>query len=503
MAPKSSYSRMSSMATFTLKLNFPGNILVRFVSFIVLVFLARFAYIFTLKGKSCNSGGFCFLPENLIAGSNPTPVELPESVTDLRNYYNSVFRDLITDGFLTLNSQSLCIETLTGQDVEALVDVGVIDSIGISLKSSPPLVRHGYAHHQPFDNNTFHFEFAGNGVLDRSSKPAEFAEEVSRTLKPGGIFVIHTISKDDYSLSSLIQLFNSFKFIRSIEINSFATWQPRIRQVIFEKVTRFEPMTTKNTCVEKCGNYCFTPAYKRELIRKAESLIDKEPLKPWIELKRNMRNVKYLSSMVDISFKNRYIYVDVGAKSYSSSIGSWFNRRYPKQNKTFEVYAIEADREFHDEYRRKGVNLLPYAAWLRNETLFYEIARVQTRKNVEKGRGMGRVQSAQSSLNFLWDSDKIVGFDFGRWLMSLVDQERRDYLVVKMDVEGNEFHLVQKLIESGAICLIDELFLECHYNRWQRCCPGKRSTKYDKTYTQCLELFFSLRDNGILVHQWW
>ncbi|XP_055831730.1 uncharacterized protein LOC129900733 [Solanum dulcamara] len=488
------------MATFTLKLNFLGNILVRFVSFIVLVFLARFACIFTVKGKSCNSGDFCFLPETLtlnIAGSNPNSisgdVELPDYGTDLRNYYYSVFLDLISDGFLSLNSQSLCIETFTGKDIEALIDVGVINSIGIFHKSSPPLIRYGYGHHQPFDDNTFHFEFAGNGVLDRSSKPVEFAKEVSRTLKPGGIFVIHTISKDDYSLNSLIQLFNSLKLIKSIEIDSFATWQPRIRQVIFKKVTRFEPM------IRRTKNTCFIPEYKRELIRKAESLIDEEPLKPWIKLKRN---VNYLSSMVDISFKNKYIYVDVGARSYSSSIGSWFNRQYPKQNKTFEVYAIEADREFHDEYRRKGVNLLPYAAWLRNETLFFEIARVQTRKNVEKGRGMGRVQSAQSSLNFLWDSDKIVGFDFAGWLMSLVDEEK-DYLVVKMDVEGSEFHLVQKLIESGAICLIDELFLECHYNRWQRCCPGKRSTKYDKTYKQCLELYSSLRDIGILVHQLW
>ncbi|KAJ8553047.1 hypothetical protein K7X08_020440 [Anisodus acutangulus] len=470
------------METFTLKPNFLGNILVRLVSFVILVFLARFAYIFTVKGnKSCNSGDFCFIPETLTIS-----VELPDSGTGHRNYYYSVFQDLIADGYLSPNSQSLCIETLTGQDVAALIDIGVFDSMGIYNKSS-----------QPFDDNTFDFEFAGNGVLDRSEQPVEFVKEVSRTLKPGGILVIHTIAKDNYSLNSLVQLFNNCKLVRSLEIDSYAMWQPSIRQVIFKKVTGLEQMDFK-----KSRNYCVVPEYKRELIRKAEGIIVKEPLKPWITLKRNLRNVKYLSEMVDISFKNRYIYVDVGARSYSSSIGSWFNRQYPKQNKTFEVYAIEADKEFHDEYRKKGVNLLPYAAWLRNETLFFEIMREQTRKSVEKGRGMGRVQSAQSSLNFVGDLNKILGFDFAGWLMSLVNEES-DYLVVKMDVEGTEFHLIPKLIESGAICLIDELFLECHYNRWQRCCPGKRSTKYDKTYTECLELFSSLRDIGILVHQWW
>ncbi|XP_060175438.1 uncharacterized protein LOC132606114 [Lycium barbarum] len=447
--------------------NFLSNILVRLISFILLVFLARFAYIFTVKNNKS--------PETLT-------LALTNSISGAghRNYYYSVFDDLIADGFLSPNSQSLCIETLTGDDVAALIDIGVVDTIGISHRSL-----------QPFDENTFDFEFAGNGVLDRSENPVEFAKEVSRTLKPEGILVIHTLSKDSYSLNSLIQLFDNCKLVRARDIDSFDTWQAPIRQVIFQKnkvVTGFES--------KKLRNYCVVPEYKRELIRKAEGIIVKEPLKPWITFKRNLRNVKYLSSMVDISFKNRYIYVDVGARSYS-----WFNTQYPKQNKTFEVYAIEADKEFHEEYRKKGVHILPYAAWLRNETLFFEITREQTRKNVEKGRGMGRVQSAQSSLNFLGDSDKILGFDFAGWLMSLV--EERNYLVVKMDVEGTEFHLITKLIESGAICLIDELFLECHYNRWQRCCPGKRSTKYDKTYTQCLELFTSLRDIGILVHQWW
>lgn len=89
--------------------------------------------------------------------------------------------------------------------------------------------------------------------------------------------------------------------------------------------------------------------YKRDKIANAESLIEEEPLKPWITLKMNMKNVKYLPSMVDISVKQRYIYVDVGARNYASSIGNWSQKLYPKQNKNFDIYAIEADRAFHGE----------------------------------------------------------------------------------------------------------------------------------------------------------
>ncbi|KAH7856750.1 hypothetical protein Vadar_005152 [Vaccinium darrowii] len=68
--------------------------------------------------------------------------------------------------------------------------------------------------------------------------------------------------------------------------------------------------------------------------------------------------------------------------------------------------AIEVDKAFHEENpTRKRVTLLLYAAWVRNKTLFFEITRDPTRKNEERGRGMGRVQGAQPSSSFLGDLD--------------------------------------------------------------------------------------------------
>ncbi|KAL5575759.1 hypothetical protein UlMin_017458 [Ulmus minor] len=234
------------------------------------------------------------------------------------------------------------------------------------------------------------------------------------------------------------------------------------------------------------NNKCSVPGYKQELLWKAEPLIGEEPFKPWITLKRNIKNIKYLPSMVDISFKNRYVYVDVGARSYGSSIGSWFKKKYPKQNKTFEVYAIEADKNFHEEIKvKKGLTLLPFAAWVKNETLYFEINRDPGDKVVDKGRGMGRIQPVKSKGEFDGDEvDKIQAFDFTNWLKNTVLE--KDFV----------------LFETGAISLIDEVFLECHYNRCQRCCPSVRSSKYEKTYKQCLDLFTSLRQSSVLVHQW-
>ncbi|KAK1354437.1 Methyltransferase [Heracleum sosnowskyi] len=460
-----------------------SNIIVRLFSFILLIFFAKFAFILTV-----NSGDYVISAADYVTSA--------AEKAQILDFYTSVFENLIAERFIDSHSKSLCLEPRSSEEIVALRDVGVENAIGVSRKRSLPLILQGTAVRQPFDDDSFDFVFSGVFVLERSNEPVKFAVEVSRTLKPGGFFVVHTKAIDSYSLNSLLELFNCCILIDSREINGLDF--SRIREVVLMKGSENLGLGEND---EKESTKCYVPHYKRELIRNLEPLISEEPLKPWITLKRNVRNIRYVSSMIDISFKNRYVYVDVGARSYGSSIGGWFQKFYPKQDKAFDIYAIEADKAFYKEYKsKKRVTLLPYAAWVRNESLFFEINRKAIRKTEEKGRGLGKDQAVLSTWNFVTDLDRIMGFDFANWLKNTVSET--DFVVVKMDVEGAEFHLIPKLVETGAICLIDEMFLACHYNRWKRCCPGMRISKYPKTYAECLNLFSSLREKGIPVHQW-
>ncbi|KAG6430728.1 hypothetical protein SASPL_108800 [Salvia splendens] len=456
------------------KPSFLRNILVRLFLFCVFVIALRSAYVVTIRGESCDVADFCFfaLPANIDVGEVVTKsgaISKQKKIPDLWatggfqksvQFYSSVFQDLMSEAVLSPNFKTLCVDTPTGADVFALRELGVEDSIGISRKGFKPLVVPGQGLKQPFSDSIFDFVFCGGGAVEKSTKLADFAAETQRTMRPDGFLVVHTLANDTYSFESLLGLFNSCKLVRSRDIDGLNYKLPFIREVVLQKFggqEEFMEKKSRGVSAEKCS----VPSYKKDLIKKAEALIEEEPLKPWITLKRNAQKIKYLASMVDLSFKPRYVYVDVGARSYGSSIVSWFKKQYPKQNKTFEIYAIEADKTFHGDYKlKKGVTLLPYAAWVRNESLFFEIN--------------GRESVTES-----------------------------DYVVIKMDVEGTEFELIPRLFKTGAICLIDELFLECHYNRWQKCCPGERSAKYERTYRQCLDLFTSLRKNGVLVHQWW
>ncbi|XP_042459818.1 uncharacterized protein LOC122043315 [Zingiber officinale] len=505
-----------------------GNLLVRALLIFVSVFLLRFVYVVTIYGGSCTAGDNCFfsLPgESLALAGSSGGVVASASIASADaslgypadpavrslwtsrewrkavEFYSSVMQDLVVEGFLSQDSKCLCVDTPAGYEVLALKEIGVPDAVGIAKKSAPPLVvAGGDPLFLPFKNATFDFVFAGQS-LDQSKRPADLAAEIARTLRPHWFLVVLTTSAgDSYSLHSLAQLFPGFINVRSREINHWDSKSQPLREIVLQKQEGVQIVFTKVNSHDECP----VLEHKLQILQLAEPLIEEEPLKPWITLKRNIQNVKYLPSIADISFKQRYIYVDVGARSYGSSIGSWFRKQYPKQNHTFEIYAIEADRAFHKEYAtKKGVNLLPFAAWVRNETLTFEINHDPDNHDVEQGRGMGRIRpfGASDGRVSTGSVHAIQGFDFAAWLKRTFTE--KDYVVMKMDVEGTEFDLIPRLFKTGAICLIDELFLECHYNRWQKCCPGQRSPKYQNTYGKCLKLFTSLRDSGVLVHQWW
>lgn len=91
--------------------------------------------------------------------------------------------------------------------MEALKRVGVSDSVGMDLVPSPPLVVRGDFHHQPFDDGTFDFEFSN--VFDHALYPEKFVGEIQRTLKPGGVCVLHvaiSTRSDKYSANDLLSI---------------------------------------------------------------------------------------------------------------------------------------------------------------------------------------------------------------------------------------------------------------------------------------------------------
>ncbi|MCI06689.1 S-adenosyl-L-methionine-dependent methyltransferases superfamily protein [Trifolium medium] len=138
------------------------------------------------------------------------------------------FSELKSKNLLTNTSKALCIGARVGQEVEALRRIGVVDSIGMDLVPYPPLVVKGDFHNQPFDNNTFDFEFSN--VFDHALYPHKFVAEIERTLKPNGVCVLHVAlsrradkysANDLYSVQPLVELFKNSVLVHVRGVDGF------------------------------------------------------------------------------------------------------------------------------------------------------------------------------------------------------------------------------------------------------------------------------------------
>ncbi|GJR63252.1 S-adenosyl-L-methionine-dependent methyltransferases superfamily protein [Tanacetum coccineum] len=142
--------------------------------------------------------------------------------------FTQFFSDLKHKKLISNESKALCVGARVGQEVEALKRVGVLDSIGLDLVPYPPLVIKGDFHHQPFDDETFDFEFSN--VFDHALYPDKFVGEIQRTLKGGGICVIHVAisrrsdkysANDLFSIHPLIKLFNGSDLVYTRKVDGF------------------------------------------------------------------------------------------------------------------------------------------------------------------------------------------------------------------------------------------------------------------------------------------
>ncbi|XAR64462.1 Sterol 24-C-methyltransferase [Bertholletia excelsa] len=152
--------------------------------------------------------------------------------------FSKFFSELKERHIINNGSKVLCVGARMGQEVEALKRVGVSGSVGIDLVPYPPLVLRGDFHHQPFDNETFDFEFSN--VFDHALYPEKFVGEIERTLKPGGFCVLHVaVSKradkysanDLFSINPLKEMFSRSELVSVRKIDGFGL----DTEVIFRK----------------------------------------------------------------------------------------------------------------------------------------------------------------------------------------------------------------------------------------------------------------------------
>ena len=202
--------------------------------------------------------------------------------------------------------------------------------------------------------------------------------------------------------------------------------------------------------------------------------------------------IQPLLPLVDVGRARKLAYVDLGGRNYMSSVGGWFIPHYPEGEHFDEIHVFEADGQFIPQYEGKpGVTAYHAAAWYENTTLSFGIRRSASHV-VDIDRTLaGNVELPADRK--VTESLDVQAVDMADFLSRHFVPE--DFVVMKMDIEGAEHVILPRLIISGAICLVDEIFLECHHRE-------NGDVTKERSPEDCFLLLAAIRAKGVAAHEW-
>ncbi|KAH0942827.1 hypothetical protein HID58_002464 [Brassica napus] len=181
---------------------------------------------------------------------------------------------------------------------------------------------------------------------------------------------------------------------------------------------------------------------KKNALSKLEDVLLEPPRAASRKSRTYLKRTRYLPDLMgdtmDLGSYSRRVFIDVGNGKGSSGT-EWFVKNYPTRNLKFEMYKIKT---VNDEMSLESEN-------------------------------MGMTE----------------------WLKENVKEE--EYVVMKAEAE-----VVEEMMRSKSIKMVDELFLECK-PKGLGLRGRKMQSKSGKAYWECLALYGKLRDEGVAVHQWW
>ncbi|CAN0926891.1 hypothetical protein LINGRAHAP2_LOCUS35567 [Linum grandiflorum] len=372
------------------------------------------------------------------------------------NLTATVIRELTSKQLLDHNAKALCVGEGSASAVYALRELGFANASGADKHLFSFLPRQKkYIYQLEFEDNSFDFVFS-SGDLSKVSVPASLVLEIERTLKPGGVaaalvgsnggLVRNNLVRSAMPISSLLKSSN-IVHVGYVDGYTLVVFKKR-----FYCADYFEQVSLPSNCHSVANNNPF--------IGQLEPVVQSKDV-------NFQEKIAYLPKLMDVSSKNRMVYVDIGAGEHlNSDVASWYlPPSYPVDHKAFNVYMVDHNTSvLHSFVKRPGVTFV-YHPGLAGENAVQDL-------DVE-------------------DLDPFVedqGFDFLGWFKETV--RYADFVVMRMNAGEAELKFLIDLFRTGAICSVDELFLNC-------------SGKGLASGSECVGLVKSLRAAGVFVHQWW
>ena len=147
------------------------------------------------------------------------------------------------------------------------------------------------------------------------------------------------------------------------------------------------------------------------------------------------------------------IFIDGGAHKGESLKA--FLTYYPDDPRSYDVYSFEANPilidNLQDIVKGTGIELIEKAIWTGDGYIdFYSGASYSGTLMRNKTTGNLDINNPVS----------VESIDFSKWVKDTFSDD--DYIILKLDIEGGEYDVLEKMIDDGNIKYIDKLYVEWH-----------------------------------------
>jgi len=178
------------------------------------------------------------------------------------------------------------------------------------------------------------------------------------------------------------------------------------------------------------------------------------------------------------------VFVDLGAFS-----GSYINKfkKSSMYNSGFRIYAFECNPHLRDIKYGEGVEVIHKAAWITDGELSFFVSR----KSPAKIQGSSVYKEKKTGNLDVEHPTMVQCCDFSNWLKTNFSPD--DNIIVKMNIEGAEYDVLEKCIADGTIRYIKTAWILWH---WKRCgIPVERHNAIlAKLKTLPINLHFNYKD---------
>lgn len=170
----------------------------------------------------------------------------------------------------------------------------------------------------------------------------------------------------------------------------------------------------------------------------------------------------------------RKIFIDCGAND-GCSVRKF--KKIIKNHEDYEMYSFEPNSVFHEAILNTGSNLINKAVWIKDEEVDFFIVTIDRYGKSNKSTGASTLNAEKNNWNKRVhqevQAERVQGIDLSNWIIENFNPE--DEIILKMDIEGSEYDVLEKMLQDGSMFYINQLWVEFHK---QKC--GVSMERHDK-----------------------